>query len=138
MNNNKLGIEFRTVTFGASSAIANGIIAGDIDVGLIAYGDAIGPLEKGSIKCTHSTGDYSHGEEPLIDFIGPGYASSFQIRMSVWTRNMTPEQNAEFIKKLQPLKARLEKQAMNGIKIGMTADDVADFINDAKSLELTE
>lgn len=138
MNNNKLGIEFRTVTFGSSSAIAKGIIAGDIDVGLVAYGDAVGPLEKGSIKCTHSTGDYSHGEVPLVDFIGPGYASSFQLRMTVWTRNMSSDQNAEFIKKLQPLKARLEKQAMNGIKIGMTPNDVADFINDAKSLEFTE
>lgn len=132
-NNNKSGIKFTGVTYESSSAVLNGLINREIEVGYISTGNASSAIKSGSIDCLYTTGSNKYGQKPLSEFTEKSQLNDYKLGMMVFTKNLSTEQVDRLQKSLQKdFATSMTQQDMVGSKVAPNKADVDQLIDTAK------
>ena len=136
INTNKQGMKFTTVTYSGSSKVLQGLLNKEVDIGIIATGNARSAIKAGSIKCLYTTGATKYGQQPLSSFYGKKdiVLSEFRLGVMIFVRNFTDEQISTLQKTLKSnnFVARLTDADMVDVKLDVTEVDIAKFKKIAK------
>jgi len=135
INTNKQGMKFTNVTYSGSGPTLQGLINKEIDVALIATGNASAAIKKGSIKCLYTTGSTKYGQKPLSELYGVKHPlSEYRLGMMVFVKNFSSSQLAELEQSLAKgnIVNKLENLDMTESKIELKIADISAYVRTAK------
>lgn len=131
MNSNKQGIKFKDVIYPSSGKVVQGLINKEIDIGIIATGNASPAIKAGSIKCLYTTGSTKYGQKPLSEFYGEkdNVLSEFKLGVMIFVRNFTQAQinKLKSVLAKQDFVGKLTRLDMVGVSIDVSKADIEGF-----------
>lgn len=137
MNGNYFNIKFKNVVYGGSAQVLAGILNREVNVGIIATGNAAAAIKAGTIDCLYSTGSKKYNQKPLSLFAGKNALSEFKLGLILLVKNVKSEDLITLEDLLSKNLANyLDQQEMVGTKIKINKEDLDKFIKTAEENSL--
>jgi hypothetical protein len=129
LNNNTTGYKFKYVGFKGSSGVMQGVVNGDVDLGVIAVTVADPAIKVGSVEC-HYSNKNDGTTKTIADLLGrKDHTLDVLIkpRWMVMVKNLDQNSVEKIKNSLTKASESLNKQKFSDVKLNLTESDKQDF-----------